>query len=256
MNKLITAVPAALTVVLTIALVTVLAPDNRAEAAIDMTGKWNWELTTIETCSATVTQIDSALSVDLDCDVSGTTLGITGTIVKATGAFAVDNGTIFLSGITDGLTIMNGIVSWHGCGCAEPLTGTKKVPPPTTTPTPTVTPTPDPTDTDGDGCSDQRENGSDETLGGLRDYLNPWDFYDVETISGPGQDGVVDLLFDILGVINHYQPAAGGAPPYDAHYDRGPSAGPNAWNMTAPDGVIDLLIDILGVINQYDHDCR
>ena len=67
-------------------------------------------------------------------------------------------------------------------------------------------------------------------------------------------DGVIDLLFDILGVINHYSPT--GAPPYDAAFDRGPSAGPNPWNMTAPDGVIDLLNDILGVILQHGHDCR
>ena len=126
----------------------------------------------------------------------------------------------------------------------------------TFTPTPTVTPTkqPDPGDTDGDGCSDVRENGPDETLGGLRDYLNPWDFYDVAGLSGPTPDGVIDLLFDVLGVIQHYSPTR--APPYDAHYDRGPTAGPNAWNMTAPDGVIDLLNDILGVIAQHGHDCR
>ncbi len=109
-------------------------------------------------------------------------------------------------------------------------------------------------DKDGDGCSDQQENGLDEKFGGHRDYLNPYDFYDVETISGPGQDGTVDLLFDILSVIQHYSPT--GDPPYDAHYDRGASEGPNAWNMTPPDGVIDLLNDILGVIQQYNHDCR
>ncbi len=39
-------------------------------------------------------------------------------------------------------------------------------------------------------------------------------------------------------------------------YDRGPSVGPNAWNMTSPDGIIDLSNDILGVIQQYVHDCR
>ncbi len=122
-------------------------------------------------------------------------------------------------------------------------------------PGPTPTKQPDPGDSDKDGCTDAQENGPDETLGGQRDYKNPWDFYDVETISGPGEDGVVDLLFDILGVINHYQPAAGGAPPYDAHYDRGESAGPNPWNMTAPDGVIDLLNDILGVVLQGNHNC-
>ncbi len=110
-------------------------------------------------------------------------------------------------------------------------------------------------DEDSDGCTNAAEVGTDETLGGLRNPLNAWDFYDVETISGPGKDGVVDLLFDILGVINHYQPTAGGAPPYDANYDRGPSAGPNAWNMTRPDGVIDLLNDILGVVLQGNHTC-
>ncbi|MCH7488604.1 MAG: FG-GAP repeat protein [Chloroflexi bacterium] len=130
-------------------------------------------------------------------------------------------------------------------------------PMPTPTPTPTFTPKPtkqpDPGDTDGDGCSDMRENGLDETLGGLRDYLNPWDFYDVAGLSGATPDGVIDLLNDILGVIAHFSPQ--GAPPYDVHYDRGPSAGPNAWNMTAPDGSIDLLNDILGVILQFGHDC-
>ncbi len=113
-------------------------------------------------------------------------------------------------------------------------------------------------DTDGDGCTDYAEIQSKATpaTGGGRDPKNPWDFYDVETISGPGKDGVVDLLFDILSVINHYQPAIGGAPPYDAHYDRGPSTGPNPWNMTGPDGVIDLLNDILGVVLQGNHNCK
>ncbi|MCH8949924.1 MAG: hypothetical protein IIB87_06060 [Chloroflexi bacterium] len=111
-----------------------------------------------------------------------------------------------------------------------------------------------PGDTDGDGCPDVNENGLDETLGGLRDYKNPWDFYDIAGLSGPTPDGYIDLLYDILGVIQHYSP--NGKPPYDAHYDRGPTAGPNAWNMTAPDGVIDLLNDILGVIQQYSPDCR
>ncbi len=104
---------------------------------------------------------------------------------------------------------------------------------------------PFPGDTDGDGCPDVRENGLDETLGGLRDYQNPWDWYDVN------QDGVIDLLNDILGVIQHYETSGNQLPPYDVLYDRGPTAGPNSWNMTAPDGVIDLLNDILGVILQY-----
>ena len=110
-------------------------------------------------------------------------------------------------------------------------------------------------DTDGDGCRDGAEEGTDETLGGLRDSLNPWDFYDV---LGPGAalptDGIIDLPNDILGGILPFAPT--GAPPYDAQFDRGPQIGANGWNMDAPDGVIDLPNDILGVIQQFNHDCR
>ncbi len=117
----------------------------------------------------------------------------------------------------------------------------------------TPTPTPEP-DTDGDGCSDPRENGPDETLGGLRDWQNPWDFYDVLGGGGGQPDQIIDLPNDILGVIQHFAPT--GAPPYDVQFDRGPSSGPNAWNMTAPDGVIDLPNDVLGVILQFNHSCQ
>ena len=126
---------------------------------------------------------------------------------------------------------------------------------PTNTPDPIDTPvaTPNPTDTDGDGCTDVQEAGPNQQFGGLRDPNNPWDFYDVRGPDGP-RDQFVDLFTDILGVIIHY--SLDGSPPYDVDFDRGPSAGPNPWNMTAPDGVIDLFTDILGVISQYNHDCR
>lgn len=141
-------------------------------------------------------------------------------------------------------------------------------PPTTPTPTPTTTTPKDPSgDTDGDGipnssdpdddndgCTDAKEDGSNETLGGRRDAHNPNDFYDVLGAGGSPPDGVIDLPNDILGVILHFAP--GGAPPYDVLYDRGPSTGPNPWNMTAPDGSIDLPNDILGVILQFGHDCR
>ena len=137
-------------------------------------------------------------------------------------------------------------------GCALPTPGPSPTPGPTSTPTPTFTPAPD---TDGDGCPDPRENGPDPKRGGLRDWQNPYDFYDV---LGPGavlpKDGVIDLPNDVLGVIQHFSPD--GESPYDVHFDRGPSAGPFPWNMTAPDGVIDLPNDILGVILQFNHRCR
>ncbi len=142
-----------------------------------------------------------------------------------------------------------------GIGLADPggasCTAGAPTPGPTATPSgPTPTPggkLPFPGDTDGDGCADVNENLPKAQVdnGGGRDWLNPWDYYDVNG------DGFIDLLNDILGVIQHYQPAAGGDPPYDIVFDRGPTTGPNAWNMTAPDGVIDLLNDILGVIQQY-----
>ena len=111
-------------------------------------------------------------------------------------------------------------------------------------------------DDDSDGCTDSAELGDDETLGGLRDPLNEWDFYDV---LGPGAalptDGIIDLPNDILGVIQRFSPL-GTEPEYDVRFDRGPSTGPNPWNMTAPDGVIDLPNDILGVILQFNHSCQ
>ena len=100
-------------------------------------------------------------------------------------------------------------------------------------------------DTDGDGC----KNGQEVRFHLRRNPLDPWDYYDVSV----PKDGVIDLPNDILGVILHFAP--GGYPPGDENFDRGPSTGPNTWNMTAPDGVIDLPNDILGVIFQFNHNC-
>ena len=171
-------------------------------------------------------------SVEIDCTGHGQISMVHG---KLDTALFVDASTVHIeeNASTDTLTI--------NCGL-----------PPTVTPTPT--PTYDPTDTDGDGCTDQQENGPDETLGGLRDPNNPWDFYDVLGAGGGPPDGLIDLPNDILGVILRFSPQ--GLPPYDAAFDRGPSSGPNVWNMTAPDGVIDLPNDILGVILQFDHSCQ
>ncbi len=63
-----------------------------------------------------------------------------------------------------------------------------------------------------------------------------------------------DLLNNIVGVIIRYAPA-GIELAYAVNFDRGPSAEPNVWDMTAPDGVIGLSNHILGVIQQYLHSC-
>ncbi len=111
-----------------------------------------------------------------------------------------------------------------------------------------------PGDTDGDGCPDEHENGPDETQGGLRDWQDPNDYYDVLGFGGSlTRDGVIDLPNDILGVILHFAPLGG--PPYEVRFDRGPQIGANFWNMGPPDGVIDLPNDILGVILQFQHNC-
>ena len=86
-------------------------------------------------------------------------------------------------------------------------------------------------------------------LGGMRDWQNPNDYYDVNG------DRIIDLPNDILGVVFHYSPS-GGEAAYDVSYDRGPSTGPNPWNMTSADGLIDLSNDILGVVQQYQHSCQ
>ena len=112
-------------------------------------------------------------------------------------------------------------------------------------------------DTDGDGCTNVAEvqtvPGS-QTTGGLRDPLNPWDFYDVGNPNGyasttGAKDGYVDLFNDIILTIRAFSS-------YNVSADRGPSAGPHPWSMTAPDGNVDLFNDIIGVIRQFGHDCR
>ena len=121
---------------------------------------------------------------------------------------------------------------------------------------PTTNGTPDAEeDPDTDGCTTGTELGPDPQLGGQRNPVDFWDFYDV---LGPGAalptDGIIDLPNDILGVIQHFSPQ--GQPPYDVRFDRGPQIGANVWNMGPPDGVIDLPNDILGVIQQFGHNCQ
>jgi hypothetical protein len=111
-------------------------------------------------------------------------------------------------------------------------------------------------DYDGDGCRNGRELESDWGTGGMRNPLNPWDYYDV---LGPGgslqRDGVIDLSNDILGVVLHYSPS-GYADPVLERFDRepDPGIGYGHWDRNGPDGVIDLANDILGVLLQYNAD--
>jgi hypothetical protein len=100
-------------------------------------------------------------------------------------------------------------------------------------------------DTDGDGCSDLQENGPDETLGGRRNFLNKWDYFNP---SGDKRNRVDDIVL-VLNLYFHDPPD----PLYDFKVDR-TLMGPNLWNLWAPNGVVRI-DDIVNIINQYFHDC-
>jgi subtilisin family serine protease len=103
-------------------------------------------------------------------------------------------------------------------------------------------------DTDGDGCTDAEELGSDASLGGRRDPLNPWDFYDANG------DGIVNVFDDILAVVGAFGPSTGAN--YDPLLDRSPPPpGAEPWDLGPPDGTINLSGDILGVASQFGHTC-
>lgn len=105
----------------------------------------------------------------------------------------------------------------------------------------------DPVDLDGDGCDDTDENGADETMGGDRDYLNPWDFFN------PSGDGFNDIG-EVVTVVGQYfidYPGAG----YTTATDRTPPMpGADLWDAGPPNGM-QRVDDIINIINQYFHAC-
>ena len=114
-------------------------------------------------------------------------------------------------------------------------------------------------DSDNDGCADVEERGPDEILGGQRDPLNFWDFFD------PNRDRAVGLL-DFLAVLRHFGTAGdpstldpdGPEPPigeYWALADRGGQApGGDPWDELPANGSIGLT-DFLSVLRQFGHTC-
>ena len=100
-------------------------------------------------------------------------------------------------------------------------------------------------DTDADGCTDAREIGPNERLGGRRDPLNPWDYFNP---SGDGRIGVDD----IMAVVHRYAKGLGDSA-YDTKYDR-TFVGPKMWDLGPPDGLISVT-DILAIFRQFGHEC-
>ena len=163
---------------------------------------------------------------------------------------------------SDTLTILGGAPTMTGTPAPvlTPTPGATAVPAGTTEPTDTSTPVPTPAppgiDSDGDGCSDERELGDDERMGGRRDPNNPYDFYDVNG------DGVITIIGDVLAVAGAFGPAT--SPEYDPALDRSPP--PSAldepdpskrepWDLGPPDGAISIPTDLLAILRQYGHRC-
>jgi hypothetical protein len=114
-------------------------------------------------------------------------------------------------------------------------------------------------DTDGDGCTDQRELGLDPRLGGLRDPLNPWDFFDPTRNRLIDADDVLQVTARFATSDPNVSPEDAFEPPtsptgYYAGADRGPLIGPYSWSLGPPNGTISI-DDITAVLIQFGHRC-
>ncbi|MEX0617051.1 MAG: PQQ-dependent sugar dehydrogenase [Candidatus Woykebacteria bacterium] len=102
-------------------------------------------------------------------------------------------------------------------------------------------------DADGDGCKNVKELGPNKWLGGLRDPLNKWDFFDAD------HDSVIAVT-DIGLIVSHYG-ARWGQPNYSINYDRSKFAGMSAWQWGPPDGIVGVQ-EIGAMVSAYGTDCR
>ncbi len=111
-------------------------------------------------------------------------------------------------------------------------------------------------DNDNDGCSDAREAGMDEKLGGRRDAKNAHDYLNP---SHDGRNRIDDVLLVVQQYfVDQYLPSPPGQPPtvnpaYRADTDR-TLLGPNAWNTGPGDG-FQRSDDVRMMLQQYAHDC-
>ena len=127
-------------------------------------------------------------------------------------------------------------------------------------------------DADDDGCADEQELGASPTLGGLRDPLNFWDFFDTPAGTPPERDRKVNIV-DIAAVVLRFGTESDPplteeeaifealTPPpdltsYHAAFDRGGPIPPgeNLLDLLPPDGAINV-IDIGSSIAQFGHTC-
>jgi hypothetical protein len=112
-------------------------------------------------------------------------------------------------------------------------------------------------DTDSDGCSDYRETRTtpgSQLVGGLRNPLSQWDYFN------PTGD-LENRVDDIVAVLDQYfQDDADGTPgfpPFSPGYTQATDrtlTGPDPWRTGPPNGQ-QRVDDIINAINSYFHDC-
>jgi hypothetical protein len=130
-------------------------------------------------------------------------------------------------------------------------------------------------DFDKDGCTDAKEAGTNQAVGGRRNPQRFWDFYDTPNASnvrdkavastdtnrviqrfgandsGPG---TFNRTSDPLSAPNAFVSGAH-RENYHPAFDRGPTSGPNNWNLTAADGAI-ASADFNRALAQFGHNCN
>jgi hypothetical protein len=100
-------------------------------------------------------------------------------------------------------------------------------------------------------------------LGGLRDYLNFWDFFDTPAGNPLLRDRRVTIA-DLTEVVSRFGSVGDAgvdafsypppAPAYHTGYDRTLQAAGNPWETRAPDGRVTIL-DITLQVSQFGHTC-
>src|SRR3990172_10955454 len=97
--------------------------------------------------------------------------------------------------------------------------------------------------------------GPDQMLGGQRDWLNPWDFFNPLKTAPIGGQTIADILKVVQQFNKNDNDGNPGLPPYAPGYtpdtDR-TYLGPNAWNLGPPNGQ-QSMADILAAVRQYNH---
>lgn len=133
-------------------------------------------------------------------------------------------------------------------------------------------------DDDNDGCIDSKEMGLTATLGGMRDLLAPWDFFDVPQpallpSSTAGARNKIIALSDVLADLTYVGTSSANPNAANANgakygsdlngngiadgveYDRTPSTTPGQpWRSGPPNGTVTLG-DVLTVLAQVGTNC-